>query len=113
MAIASVMPVIEFLLMWALKSGLRLLDRSFTKDVFRSKKRSIQLYIDTYTGPDYQIHFRFSQIMNITFVTLMYGTALPILYPIALWGFFVLYTLERLLVCYYYRQPPAFDDKMT
>lgn len=43
----------------------------------------------------------------------MYGTALPILYPIVLWAFFVLYTLERLLVCYYYKQPPAFDEKMT
>ena len=43
----------------------------------------------------------------------MYGTALPILYPIAAWAFFVLFSLERMLVCYYYKQPPAFDEKMT
>ena len=59
------------------------------------------------------IHLRFSTIMNLTFVCFMYGTALPILYPIALWSFFVLFTLERMLVCYYYKQPPALDDKLT
>lgn len=43
----------------------------------------------------------------------MYGTALPILYPIAVLTFVILYILEKCLICYYYRQPPAFDDKMT
>jgi hypothetical protein len=43
----------------------------------------------------------------------MYGTALPILYPIALLSFSILFVLERCLVCYYYIQPPIFDEKMT
>lgn len=103
MIINSIMPVIEFGINWGLKFVFRLLDRSFTKDIYRSKKRSIQLYIDTFSGPEYMIHFRYSTILNVCFVTMMYGTALPILYPIALWSFFVLFTLERLLVCYYYR----------
>ncbi len=103
MIINSIMPVVEFGINWGLKTGFRLLDRSFTKDIYRSKKRSIQLYIDTFSGPEYMIHFRYSTILNVCFVTMMYGTALPILYPIALWSFFVLFTLERLLVCYYYR----------
>jgi hypothetical protein len=59
------------------------------------------------------MHFRFSTIMNIAFVTLTYGTGMPILYPIALFSFTVLYTVERIQVCYYYKQPPAFDEKMT
>lgn len=59
------------------------------------------------------IHLRFSSVMNSTFVTLMYGTALPILYPIAMINFIVLFCIERLLVFYYYKQPPAFDMKMT
>lgn len=107
------MPVVEFFINWGMKNGLRMLDRGFTKDQYKSKKRSIQQYVDTYSGPEFAIHFRFSTILNISFVTLTYGTALPILYPIALWSFFVLYTLERMLVCYYYKQPPAFDEKMT
>ena len=107
------MPIIEFFISWGMKTGFRLLDRSFTSDYYRSKKRSVQLYVDTYSGPEFMIHFRYSTILVITFVTLMYGTLLPLLFPIAAWSFFVLYSLERLLVCYYYKQPPAFDEKMT
>ena len=43
----------------------------------------------------------------------MYGTALPILFPIGLFSFCVLYVMERTLICYYYKQPPVFDEKMT
>lgn len=111
--IASIMPLVEFGTMWSIKNLLRSTDRNFTKDHYKSKKKSIQLYVDMYSGPDYMIHLRFSTIMNLTFVCFMYGTALPLLYPIALWSFFVLYSLERLLVCYYYKQPPALDDKLT
>ena len=113
MVISAIMPLVEIVMFWCLRNGLRWLDRSFTKDVFKSKKKSIQLYIDTYSGPEYTIHFRYSTIMNTTFVCLMYGTALPILFPIALFSFFMLYTVERLQVCYWYKQPPAFDEKMT
>lgn len=59
------------------------------------------------------IHFRYSTILNTVFVCLMYGTALPVLFPIAMFAFFVLYVLERCLICYYYKQPPVFDEKMT
>ena len=38
---------------------------------------------------------------------------MPYLYATALLAFSVLYINERLLVCYYYREPPAFDEKMT
>lgn len=51
--------------------------------------------------------------MNITFVTFMYGLALPILFPIALIAFFVLYTTERLTITYYYKKPPMYDEKMN
>mmetsp|Transcript_44012 Transcript_44012/g.42598 ORF Transcript_44012/g.42598 Transcript_44012/m.42598 type:complete len:185 (-) Transcript_44012:303-857(-) len=43
----------------------------------------------------------------------MYGTAMPVLYPIALLTYIILYITERCLVFYYYKQPPAFDQKMT
>jgi hypothetical protein len=66
-----------------------------------------------YAGPEFEMNFRFSIFLNIIFITLLYGTALPILYPIALWSFIVLYITERLCVCYYYKQPPAYDEKMT
>lgn len=44
---------------------------------------------------------------------MMYGLGVPILFPIAAWSYFVLYTLERLLTAYFYQLPPTFDDQMT
>ena len=46
-------------------------------------------------------------------VAFCYGCTLPPLYGIAAIAFLILYINERLLVCYYYREPPAFDEKMT
>jgi hypothetical protein len=44
---------------------------------------------------------------------MLYGTALPILFPIALFSFSVLYVVEKCQVFYFYKQPPTFDEKMT
>lgn len=41
MLIGAFMPVIEFLIVWTLKWFLRGLDRAFSKDIFKSKKKSI------------------------------------------------------------------------
>jgi len=38
---------------------------------------------------------------------------MPPLYGIACLAFTILWINERLLICYYYREPPAFDEKMT
>jgi hypothetical protein len=95
MVIGMFMPVIEFLINYSLKTVLRCLDRKFKSDQYVSQKKSIQLYIDTYAGPDYLIHYRFSSIMNTVFVCLMFGTALPMLFPIGLLSFIILYISER------------------
>lgn len=38
---------------------------------------------------------------------------MPILFPIALASFIVLYVMERLLVAYSYKQPPMLDEKLN
>ena len=38
---------------------------------------------------------------------------MPYLYFTALLAFVIMYIVERIEVCYYYRSPPAFDEKMT
>jgi hypothetical protein len=73
----------------------------------------MQTYIDIYSGPEYLIHFKYSGILNVTFVSMMYGIGQPILFPIAFISYLVLYSIERLLIAYFYQQPPTFDEKMT
>ena len=62
----------------------------------------MQLYVDLYSGPEYFIHFKYSGILNVIFVTFMYGLGIPILFLLAALYFFNLYALERLTVAYFY-----------
>jgi len=62
------------------------------KDSYNTKCSNMQRYVDIYSGPVYQIHFKYSGIMNVTFVTMMYGIGMPILFPIAAFSYFMLYT---------------------
>lgn len=55
------------------------------------------------------MHFKYSGILNIVFVTTMYGFGLPALYPAAVAGLVILYLSEKALLYYSYRQPPAYD----
>ena len=43
----------------------------------------------------------------------MYGAVLPVLFSIALVNFISVYVLERFLVIYYFKEPPAYDETMT
>jgi len=69
--------------------------------------------MDLYSGPEYVIHFRYANILNITYVTMMYGLGMPILFPIAAFSYFVLYFCARYQVAYTYQMPPALDDLLT
>ena len=106
-------PLIEFAMFWSIMNFQRFADRGFTSNSYQSKSPSVQAYIDLYAGPEYLIHYRYAMILLQISVAFCYGCAMPPLYAIACIAFLILYINERLLVCYYYREPPAFDEKMT
>jgi len=54
-----------------------------------------------------------SGILNIVFMTMMYGVGMPILFPIAAFNFMNQYIAERIIVSYNVPLPPALDDKLT
>ncbi len=114
MIINSIFPFVEFGIAYTKLWVFRALDRGFrSKDSYNTKKSNMQTYIDIYSGPEYLIHFKYSGILNVTFVTLMYGIGQPILFPIAFFSYFILYSIERVLIAYFYQLPPTFDEKMT
>ena len=80
----------------------RRMDNGGVDDSYVTICTNMQRYVDIYSGPAYQIHFKYSGIMNVTFVTMMYGIGMPILFPIAAFSYFILYTQERLLSAYFY-----------
>ena len=113
MFMTALWPLIEFAMFYALMNFSRWMDRGFGNDTFTTSLPTVQAYIDLYAGPDYLIHYRYATILLNIGVAFLYGTAMPYLYVTAVLAFIILYINERLLVCYYYREPPAFDEKMT
>ena len=51
--------------------------------------------------------------MNMVFVSFTFGLALPLLFPMALFGVFNMYVTERIQFAYFYKQPPVYDNKLN
>lgn len=73
---------------------------------YSTKQRQIYAFVDLYAGPEYIIHFKFASVLNVTYVTMMYGLGLPLLFPIALLSYFVFWLVERFMIAYIYKLPP-------
>ena len=69
--------------------------------------------MEIYMGPVYYMHYKYSTVLNICFVTMMYGFGLPILFPVAVVGFTILYFLEKSMLYYSYRMPPMYDERLS
>ena len=113
MIINAVFPLIEFAMWYGLRILLIFYDKSFSWKKYQTRMISIQQYINLYSGPEYLIHYKYSSILNIVFVTFMYGLALPLLFPIALVSLIILYIVEKLCIVYYYKEPPSYDEKLN
>lgn len=113
MKINAFMPIIEFMLWGSIRMLKRILDSNCLCGKYRTKKITKQQFVDLYSGPDFLIHYRYSAMMNITFIAMFYGTGIPILYPVALLSFFIIYFLEKMLIFYYYKLPPMYDEKLS
>jgi hypothetical protein len=102
-------PIAEFCGFWCMRAAFRQLDRGCSCSASSTKKTSIQQYADLYMGPVFFIHFKYSSMLNIVFVTFMYGFGMPILFPVAAASFFTLYMVEKCMLYWSYRQPPMYD----
>jgi len=71
----------------------------------RTKTKCVtqKAYIELYSGPVYQMHYKYASVIMMINVSFMYGMFLPILFPITLFGIWNMYVNERLLLAYWYR----------
>jgi hypothetical protein len=49
------------------------------------------------------MHYKYSSVMNIVFITMMFGAGLPVLFPIATASLTVLFCLEKFMLYYIYK----------
>jgi hypothetical protein len=113
----AIFPLIEVVIYWALRMAYVIVDKRcncFGKNnKYVTNAKTLQQYIDLYAGDIYYMHYKYSAIMNICFCTLIYGIGMPYLYPTAILALLVLYVSEKLMLYYSYRQPPAYDNRLS
>ena len=78
-----------------------------------TKKTSLAEYIELYSGINHMVHYGYSTMLVIVFVTFMFGFGIPVLFPIATASLFVLYRVEKYMMYYFYKQPPMYEEKIT
>ena len=113
MLVNSILPYVGLATAFIVPALMRKLDNRFTNSPYKTKKTSINSFIDLYSGQDYVIHFKYSNILNIIYVTMLYGIGMPILFPIAAFNFVNQYICERFILAYEMKQPPCLDDRLT
>ena len=96
-------PVVMEFINYGMRSGFRLKDYIGREDGFNTKMSSIQQYVNLHAGPQYFMHYKYSSVMNIVFITMMFGAGLPVLFPIATASLTVLFCLEKFMLYYIYK----------
>lgn len=89
------------------------LDSKCSGNRFKTKCHTMQMYKAVYTGKEWQIHFKYSDALNITFLAMMYGIGMPIMFFMAMVIISNQRLAERVQVAYFIRQPPAMDDALS
>lgn len=70
-------------------------------------------YFEASSRKQYSLDSKYSTLLNSVFVTMMFGPAIPILFPIACIYFCVMYGVEKLMLKEYYDEIPAYDNKLN
>ena len=59
------------------------------------------------------MHYKYSSILTIAYITFMYGFGMPVLFPIAMLSFVVLYLVEKFMLFYGHVTPPMYDERLS
>ena len=112
MAITACMPWITLLKNFAIKALYIWRDRGFhfrSTETVTTKCKNQQQYLNLYAGAEYKLCFQYSSVLTQVCVSFLYGMCVPLLFPITLFGIFNMYMNDRLLLAYFYKQPPKYD----
>jgi hypothetical protein len=113
MLIQCVMPYVNLCLAVLLALLYRGLDTNFTYNPFRTKSASMLNYKRVYMGGNFQIHTKYTTVMNITFTAMMYGLSMPVLFPLAGLSVYSARVCDRIQVAWLDKLPPAMNDSIT
>jgi hypothetical protein len=81
--IGAFMPIVNLAVAFVTPFVMRRLDNKNTGDVYQTKSNTMHAFKQVYGGEEFAIQFKYSDALNVVFITLMYGVGMPILFPLA------------------------------
>ncbi|CAI2368472.1 unnamed protein product [Moneuplotes crassus] len=98
---------------WIAGAFFRWKDRYFTCNKKRTKQLFQADYEQMYMGPELLFEYRYSTMLTTVYVSLMFGTGMPILYSIAFFAFFMSYWVDKWTLLRIYQTPPRYDKDLN
>lgn len=92
-----------------LKGCSKCRDRGCSCDKKKTKQITQKKYEKMNIGPIFDLDRRYSAILNVIYITLMFSTGLPFLYIIAFISFFLMYWVDKILLLRCYKNPPSYS----
>lgn len=114
-AISIFSPTIEALTFY----GIRILGRCVDQrsccpcNKKNTNAKTMQKFEALYSGPLFFVHYRLAFVVNIIFLTFLFGPMMPLMFPIATAGLIFNYISEKLRMAYSYQKPPMYDSSLS
>ena len=113
MIINMLMPIIGTCIAFAVPFIKQRIDNKNTGQRYVTRSTTLSWYKFFNAGGEYMIHFKYSDAMNVVFVSLMYGLTMPMLFPIAAMTLKLQQIAEMIGVAWVARLPPAMDNALN
>ena len=89
------------------------MDRRCSRDPRKTSKILQQEYEDVYTGKVIELDNRYSQLIAMIWVIMMFGVAIPVLYVAGFLLCFVTYWTDKTLYLKFYKLPPKHGSALS
>lgn len=113
MVIGMVLPIVNVVKPYVILYLKQKWDTRGTFDPYVTRSSSLAKYKLNYGGEEYYVHYRYSDMLKNTYITMMYGMGIPLLFPIAALTTIITWVGERIMCAYIVKLPPAMGDYMT
>ena len=101
MLIEAFMPLSDLAVAFVTPLVMQRLDNKNTGDPYQTKSTSMHAFKSAYGGADFSIQFKYSNALNVVYITMMYGLGMPILFPLAAINLSLKWATERIIVAYF------------
>ena len=79
----------------------------------KTKKLTQEAYEDVNMGRPIDFVMRYNVMINSLFLTMMFSSGMPILYPIAAVYTIISYWVDKYMILRHYRKSPSFDSQVS